>query len=204
MIHSKRLSAALLTGLLGVAMPFASTQAATYSKQEQANIKVVADFYAALDRGDADGDLKKKIRAIAEQYLAPDYFQHVEAQRAYGPGREGFIKMFEHMPAMPAPPAAGAPPAGAGGPAAGAPPAGGPPTGALPPAKVLALMADGDLVVRISSRSMPGVKGDSFIFNMFRVKDGKLAEHWDASSGSMMMPGRAPGPDASAIGGRSN
>ena len=70
MIHSKRFSAALLTGLLGVAMPFASTQAATYTQQEQANIKVVADFYAALDRGDASGDLKKKIRVIAEQYLA--------------------------------------------------------------------------------------------------------------------------------------
>jgi predicted SnoaL-like aldol condensation-catalyzing enzyme len=185
MIHSKRFLAALLTGLLGVAMPFASTQAATYTKQEQANIKLVADFYAALDRGDAGGDLKKKIRAIAEQYLAPDYFQHVETQRAYGPGREGFIKMFEQMPAMPAPPA-GAPPAGA-------PPAGAPPAGAPPPPKVLALMADGDRVVRISARSMPGAKGDTFVFNMFRAKDGKLAEHWDASSGGMMMPGPAPG-----------
>jgi hypothetical protein len=61
-------------------------------------------------------------------------------------------------------------------------------------------MADGDLVVRISSRSMPGVKGDAFIFNMFRVKDGKLSEHWDASSGGMMMPGRAPGGPAAADG----
>ena len=54
-------------------------------------------------------------------------------------------------------------------------------------------MADGDLVVRISARTMPGAKSETFVFNMFRVKDGKLAEHWDAMSGGMMMPGPAPG-----------
>jgi predicted SnoaL-like aldol condensation-catalyzing enzyme len=53
-------------------------------------------------------------------------------------------------------------------------------------------MADGDLVIRVSSRSMPKPDGKGvstgYIFNMFRVQDGKLAEHWDASSGTMMMP----------------
>jgi predicted SnoaL-like aldol condensation-catalyzing enzyme len=169
MNRSKSFFAAVLACFAVAMLPMASTYAATYTAQEQANMKVVADFYAALDKGGAAGDLKQKIRAIAEQYLRPDYSQHAEAMLAFGPGREGFIRMFEQMPV----------PAGAAGQ--------GP-----PPAKLLALMADGDLVVRISSRSASGVRGkggsDTFTFNMFRVQGGKLAEHWDASSGAGMMP----------------
>lgn len=45
--------------------------------------------------------------------------------------------------------------------------------------KLLAFVADGDLVVRITSRSAPGVGGeggsDTFTFNMFRVQGAKLA-----------------------------
>jgi predicted SnoaL-like aldol condensation-catalyzing enzyme len=155
---------------LAATMSIGSAQAATYTSQEQANMKLVSDFYAALDRGDAAGDIKQRIRSIAEQYLRPDYIQHMEAQQSYGTGREGFIKMFEQMSARP-----------------GAPGAMGPP----PPAKVIALVASGDLVIRISSRSMPGAADSStFIFNMFRVQEGKLAEHWDGYSGTAMMPGK--------------
>jgi predicted SnoaL-like aldol condensation-catalyzing enzyme len=72
-----------------------------------------------------------------------------------------------------------------------------PPAGAMPPAKVLVLAGQGDLVVQVTSRSMPGGK-DAYIFNMFRVQDGRLAEHWDATSGASLM-GRAPGaPNPSA------
>lgn len=82
-----------------------------------------------------------------------------QAGRRFGPGREGFIRSFEQMPA--GPPAA---------------------TAAPSPAKVLFLAADADRVVRVSSRSLPGSGGAvSAIFNMFRVQDGKLAEHWDSS-----------------------
>lgn len=175
--HSKRVSAAIFGAVMLImgAGLYIRAQAADYTAQEQANIKVVADFYAALDRGDADHDTKQKIRSIAEKYLAPDYTQHNPAMRAFGPGREGLIKMFQSMPAAPAVPA------GAGAP---------------PPAKVLFLGADGNMVVRISSRSMPGGGSDSVIFNMFRVQDGKLAEHWDATSGGAMgrPGGRARGP----------
>jgi predicted SnoaL-like aldol condensation-catalyzing enzyme len=187
MRHLKRMVTVIASSLLATTMLAPVTHAATYSAQEQANMKVVAEFYAALDQGDAAGNLKKRIRGIAEQYLKQDYIQHTDAQGPYGTGREGFIRMFESMPAMGGPP--GAAPAGAGAPGAapqGAPPAGmGPP----PPAKVIALMANGDLVVRISSRTMPGSTNPSFIFNMFRLQDGKLAEHWDGASGGMS-PGK--------------
>lgn len=158
----------------GLAM---SAHAATYTPQEKANVKLVADFYAALDNADAHGDMKRKIRTIAEKYMQADYIQHMEAAKKFGQGREGLIRLLEQAPAMPAPPAGMAP----------------------PPAQVLSLIANGDIVIRVSSRTMPtapGAEGNpSYIFNMFRIQNGKLAEHWDAASGAAMgPPPAAPAP----------
>jgi predicted SnoaL-like aldol condensation-catalyzing enzyme len=168
----------------GLAM---SAHAATYTPQEEANVKLVADFYAALDNANAHGDMNQKMRSIAEKYLAADYIQHMEAAKKFGPGREGFIRMFEGMQM---------PPAGKAAPA-GMPPMGSMPV--LPPAQVLSLIANGDIVIRVSSRTMPAAPGaeanPSYIFNMFRIQNGKLAEHWDASSGAAMgSPPPAPTP----------
>jgi predicted SnoaL-like aldol condensation-catalyzing enzyme len=63
-------------------------------------------------------------------------------------------------------------------------------------------MAEGDKVMLLTSRDQPdpatgGVK-PSYIFNMFRVKDGKLVEHWDVSSG---MGGPPPSGGAPPSGG---
>jgi predicted SnoaL-like aldol condensation-catalyzing enzyme len=147
-----------------------SAHAATYTPQEEANVKLVADFYAALDKADAHGDMKQKIRFIAEKYMQSDYIQHMEAAKKYGQGREGFIRLFEQGPAMPPPPAGMAP----------------------PPAQVLSLIANGDIVVRVSAHIMPAAPGaeasPNYIFNMFRIQNGKFAEHWDASSGAAIGP----------------
>ncbi len=151
---------AMLAVLVGTAALVTSTHAGTYTTKEKANIKLVGDFYAALEQDYLHGS--QNVRHIAERYLKPDYIQHMEAAQAFGPGREGYIRMFEQKPAVP-------------------PPAGG--RVAPPPMKVLALMAQGDLVVRINSR--PGGAPDQrpiYIFNLFRVQDGKLAEHWDGYS----------------------
>lgn len=199
MSHSKRFCAVVLTGLFGALMPFVSTQAATYTPQEQANMKLVADFYAALD----EGNLQQRIRGIAEQYLKEDYNQHSELGRASGAGREGFIRSFQQMPSGPPPGAGAPPPAGSAGlppPTGAAPPAGRPPRG---PAKVFILSAQGDLVVRVSALGMPAPGGDganSVIFNMFRIQGGKLAEHWDSTNPGMMPggPRGAGGPPGAA------
>jgi predicted SnoaL-like aldol condensation-catalyzing enzyme len=103
----------------------------------------------------------------------------MEAGQAYGPGREGYIRMFEQTPAVPPAPGGRAAP---------------------PPMKVLALMADGDLVTRINSR--PGGTADQkpiYIFNLYRVQDGKLAEHWDGYSRQVE---RGPGAAKASSGGK--
>ena len=156
---AKKFLIAVLAVALGAASLGSSSRAGTPTAQEQANMKLVADFYAALEQDYLHGN--HKVRIIAEQYLSPGYIQHMEAARAFGPGREGYIHMFEQMPAVP-PPAPGV---------------------KHLPLKVLALIAQGDLVVRINSRSAGANDQDPiYIFNMFRVQDGKLAEHWDGYS----------------------
>jgi predicted SnoaL-like aldol condensation-catalyzing enzyme len=189
--HSKSLATTAIAGLLGAAMAFVSAPAAAYTAQEQANIKVVADFYDALNARDAaGGESKMPIRPIIEKYLKEDYHQNSPDLAAGGQGREALIKMFQGRG-----PGAGGPPGGAG--PNGAPPAGGPPPGgpgaggarAAPP--VLFIGGQGDMVVRVSGR------GTSVIFNMFRVENGKLAEHWDAMMGGGSRGG-AGGPPGAA------
>ena len=57
----------------------------------------------------------------------------------------------------------------------------------MPPQRTDAVMAEGDRVMLLTSRDQrdpaTGEMKPSYIFNMFRVKDGKLVEHWDVSPG---------------------
>ena len=152
MSHSKTIATAV-AALLGAAMPMMSAQAAQYTKQEKEAIAAVQGFYDALNARDAaGGESKMPFRPIADKYYAENYHQNSPGwiALAQGQGREAFIKMFQ----------------GRGG-GAGAPPS--------QATKVVYIGAAGNLVVRIS-----GNGSSDLIFNMFRVENGKLAEHWDA------------------------
>jgi predicted SnoaL-like aldol condensation-catalyzing enzyme len=152
--------------------------AQAYTPQEEANIKLVRDFYNSLEAPRVEGAARGNI----SDYIAADYIQHSTVNGPGGPGgqRRG----------AGAPPSAGGPPSGGAPPNAGGPPgAGAPPRGAGPsrmgPSTLLSITADGDKVIQVTSRNITDSSGkvnETFIFNMFRVKDGKLVEHWDAFS----------------------
>jgi predicted SnoaL-like aldol condensation-catalyzing enzyme len=133
--------------------------------QETANKKLVADFYAELEKPDQ----AKRIAGIAERFIAPDYIQHQEGAKD---GREALVKDFQNRPA-----------AGS----AGRP--------AMAPAKLIALMAEGDKVIQVTSRDVPdpatGGTKLAIIWNMFRIKNGQLAEHWDVVPTSIRPPSAA-------------
>ncbi len=150
----------LICGLLFAAsLASVSPAFAQDTPAEQANKQLVLDFYSALDQAMATGTAPARAQGIAETYLSPDYIQHAEAlANLPGPGtaRDKFIRLTQGVPE-------------------GMPP--------IPPATVVSVMAQDDLVMILTSREAPdpatGATKTSYVFNMYRVRDGKLSEHWD-------------------------
>jgi predicted SnoaL-like aldol condensation-catalyzing enzyme len=157
--------------VLAAGLAVATPALAANTTEEAANKKVVLDFYAALNEADAAHAMKERIPAIADKFLSPEYKQHTIDIPGPGTDREKLVHMFQSRPAAP-------PPGGK----------------AMPRQRTDAVMAEGDRVMLLTSRDMPdpatGVAKPSYVFNMFRVKDGKLVEHWDVSPG---MGGPPPG-----------
>ena len=185
-MNSSKTIATAVAALLGALMPLTSAQAAQYTQQEKDNMAVVQGFYAATAaRRAAGGESKMPFRPIAEKYIAENYHQNSPGWAAEGQGREALIKIFEGRGGGPGgmQPAA---PAGAGAPRAGGAPAR---QATQQATKVRYIGAQGDIVVRVS-----GDGSSDLVFNMFRVENGKLAEHWDAFmvSGLPGGEGRAP------------
>jgi predicted SnoaL-like aldol condensation-catalyzing enzyme len=206
-----------------------SASAVTYTEQEKENMKLVFGLYESSDAAVERGDIQTAIVAFAQKYIAEDYIQHASFDAgnngranfiaAVQPGGNAGRGARPGGAGGPSGGGAGGPPGGAGGPpgaGAGGPPgggAGGPPGAGAggPPGQqasapaasngaakgrgraVLAFMANGDYVLRVSS------SGNGLIWNLFRAKDGFLAEHWDANGGGSAgagIPGSFP---ASAV-----
>ncbi len=150
-MEMKSLCLALLC-LPGIVAPTISV--AADSPEEAANKQLVLDYYRDLETAATAGKFSE-LPGIDAKYRDPGYIQHsVTAGRA------------------PAAPATGATPPG--------------PNTAMPrmgAPKLLSIMAEGDKVIQVTSRTIPDRDGkprETIIFNMFRVKNGKLIEHWDA------------------------
>jgi predicted SnoaL-like aldol condensation-catalyzing enzyme len=151
--------------------------AAANTPTEAANKKTVLGFYAALNEADATNSMKERIQGIAEKYLSPEYKQHTIFLPGPGTDRDKLIRMFQSRPAEA--------------------------VSASKP-RTDAVMAEGDRVMLLTSRDardpVTGELKPSYIFNMFRVKDGKLVEHWDVSPGRAGPPPGGPGGPATPQG----
>lgn len=163
--------------MLGV-LWFGAAQAHN-TPQEEANKKLVRDFYNALDDAQIEGTIREKITGIIEKYIAVDYIQHQEGGKQ---GRAGMLETVRSQQQA-SPPAARAVGAPGGRPERG---------------KLVAIMAEGDRVIQITSRDRPdpatGGTKPRYIWNMFRIENGMLAEHWDSVMPDNLEPPAAPPP----------
>jgi len=100
--------------------------------------------------------------------VSPNYIQHSETFARFGQGSAGLIRLLESR--LNAGDSSSEPKLGT--------------------SRVLAVMAEGDLVIRVNSRELPDrSQPPLIIFNLFRIQDGLIAEHWDDMSGNLM-PGQ--------------
>lgn len=151
-------------------MSWSGAQAET--AQEAANKQLVIGYFAAIDRLDTldARDFKEQASKALAKYVRPDYIQHNESFARFGQGSAGLIQMFESR-------------RHAGATSSGSGPA------PQNTSRVLAVMADGEMVIRVNSLDQgDSSKSPLVIFNLFRIQDGLIAEHWDGASG-----GRMPG-----------
>lgn len=116
------------------------------------NKKIVTDFYRIV--------FEPRNPDLVEQYIAPDFVEH--NPRIEG-GRDGLVKFMKTLP-KPASDDVGA-------------------EMKSPPAYIV---AEGDLVTFIFKQKTPDPKDkaksyDRFTFDMFRIKNGKIVEHWDGA-----------------------
>jgi predicted SnoaL-like aldol condensation-catalyzing enzyme len=117
------------------------------------NKKIVTDFYRIV--------FEPRNPDLIEQYIAPDFVEH---NPNISGGREGLVKFMKTLP-KPANDDVGS-------------------EMKNPPAYIL---AEGDMVTFIFKQSTPDPKDktktyERFTFDMFRIKNGKIAEHWDGAA----------------------
>lgn len=144
------LGVAALLGSLPLSVSAQMTGNAPLTAKEKANVKIVEDFEREV--------LQAQNPAAASKYYTPDIIQH---NPNVPTGLQGFQDYFSKL--------------WKGGPK--------PVQATMTPAPDV-LMVKGDLVLVMMKRARPDPADASktysaFWFDLFRVKDGKIAEHWD-------------------------
>jgi predicted SnoaL-like aldol condensation-catalyzing enzyme len=173
--------ALIMIGAFAAAMAVAApavAQSNNYTAQEQQNLMVVQGFWNNV--------FMARNPERAREYLADNYLEHNPAV----PGSpNGGIKAFVDFLNMFRARAGGAAPGGGRGPAG------------LPQSDVVLTTVDGDVVTMLRRQPAQdvatGERYEAFGFEMFRVRDGKIVEHWDAARRippGGLPPGGGPAP----------
>lgn len=137
---------------LSLAIP-AVLAAQGYLSGPALNKKIVSDFYRLV--------FEPRNPDLVEQYVAPEFVEHNPVIQG---GREGLIQFLKTLPR--------------------------PDSDEIGPEMKNApsyITAEGDLVTFIFKRQMTDPKDktetyDAFTFDMFRIKNGKIVEHWDGAT----------------------
>ena len=131
----------------------AAVYAQGYLSGPALNKKIVTDFYRMV--------FEPRNADLIEQYVAADFVEH---NPTVAGGRDALVKFIKTLPR---------PGSDDIGPEMKSPPA--------------YITAEGDLVTFIFKHPTPDPKDktktyDRFTFDMFRIKNGKITEHWDGDA----------------------
>jgi predicted SnoaL-like aldol condensation-catalyzing enzyme len=126
--------------------------AASPSPEVTAIKRLLIEFEAELARMVRDGTVQEKVEEVMTRFIAEDYIQH--DPNAPGNGRALLIEHFRRVPL----------------------------SGATPP-PVVSVIVEGDLGCvmmkePLADPTAPGQTYDWYMITVFRVRNGKLAEHW--------------------------
>ncbi|KAD4060031.1 hypothetical protein GD627_02865 [Arthrobacter yangruifuii] len=143
---------------------FKAAVAADSSPERTAVKRLLVDFEADLARIVRDDKVQEQVAEVMTRYAAEDYVQH--DPNAAGNGLGNLIEHFRHVPAV----------------------------GIVPP-PVVSVILDGEVACLMMREVVPDpvVPGGTYEWNIltvFRVHNGKLAEHW--STFRKAVPGRNP------------
>ncbi|MCX4140673.1 nuclear transport factor 2 family protein [Paraburkholderia nemoris] len=126
--------------------------AASPSPEVTAIKRLLIEFEAELSRMVRDNTVQEKVVEVMTRFIADDYIQH--DPNAPGNGRERLIEHFRRVPLA----------------------------GVTPP-PVVSVIVEGELGTVMFKEptpdpTAPGQTYDWYMITVFRVRNGKLAEHW--------------------------
>jgi predicted SnoaL-like aldol condensation-catalyzing enzyme len=143
---------------------FKAAVAADPSPERTAVKRLLIEFEADLSRMVRDNQVQERVVEVMTKYIAEDYIQH--DPNAFGHGRDRLIEQFRLVPII----------------------------GSTPP-PVVSVILDGEVACLMMREIAadpvnPGATYEWNILTVFRVHDGKIAEHW--STFRKTKPGQNP------------